>query len=252
MGSSSPGANMQLCEYIDFIRNECPTEEAHKLDLACRGARYQPNKSLMVIGRAPNHGKICDKQNLFSSETNTRVQDALSAQKEFKSFSKFFEGGPYNPRRSQFWNLSTRLVNEVTHSDLPFGDAIETLAWSNLYKIAPAGRNPSARMRELHRNHGWLEKLLVAEIDAFKPRALLFMTGTEQEWFDSRWLEQGGKKGKLKSKDGGKSFEYLYGLLKYTKTPAIVTPHPQGKPFTNWVPQIAKELENLFDSPSLK
>lgn len=239
---------MQLCEYVKYIRNEYQTEAAHKLDLACKGANYQPGSSLMVIGRAPNHGDIGRKQDLFfaSNDPENLVQDALTAQQDFAGLHEYLTCYQYNPRRSQFWNLASRVVRASTDADLTFVQAIESLAWSNLYKIAPVGKNPSWAMQQIHGNQDWVRRLLLADIEAFKPKALLFMTDTGAGWFDPEWIEGSAKKGELKGREGGASLPYLSGLFKSTRTPAIVTPHPQGKPFTTWVTQITQDLESLL------
>lgn len=254
MGNSLSETNKLLCEYVQYIRNQYQTEAAHKLDLACKGANYQPGSSLMVIGRAPNHGGICGKENLFleSNESGNLVQAALAAQQDFAGLHEYLTGHQYNPRRSQFWNLASRVVRASTHTDLTFKQAIESLAWSNLYKIAPVGKNPSWAMQQLHGNQDWVKRLLLADIEAFKPKALLFMTDTGAGWFDPEWIEGGDKQGELKGRDGGASLPYLSGLFKGTRTPAIVTPHPQGKPFTAWVTQISQDLKNLSDTVSPK
>ncbi len=243
---------MLLCEYVKYIRNEYQTEAAHKLDLACKGANYQPGSSLMVIGRAPNHGDIDESQNLFRSlnKPETLVEKALTEQRGFASLHEYLTDCEYNPRRSQFWNLASRVVRASTDADLTFKQAIESLAWSNLYKIAPMGKNPSWAMQQLHGNQDWVSRLLLADIEAFKPKALLFMTDTGAGWFDPKWLEGGFKKGELKGRDGGVPLPYLSGLFKGTTTPAIVTPHPQGKPFTTWVTRITQDLETLLGGSS--
>jgi hypothetical protein len=84
--------------------------------------------------------------------------------------------GLYNSNTSAFWRTARTALTRCQD-----GDWHSELCWSNLYKVAPArGGNPSSAQREAQ--FPAAVKLLRMELDSFKPRRVLVLTG--RSWFE--------------------------------------------------------------------
>ncbi len=206
----------------------------HRLDLGVMGAKYC--RGLMVIGRAPNWGGIAPEQNVFeSTDTDKLTKNLAKAFGDKESLVTLLTNNTnYNPNRSQFWNFAGRLADKMGLIEQEVKNPLEKLeylAWSNLYKLAPANSNPNKEARKLQREIA--RKILDIEIKAFNPKIILFLTGWD--WFID-FVVQSEFEGAHFKLHGKKDYKGWKGQIDGRQV--WVLPHPQGKPFIKWVDEV--------------
>jgi hypothetical protein len=149
------------------------------------GSLYKQNEDLLLVGRATNGAdygltfsalsELSDKDDLDRYLSlvarGDETLDAWMARCWRKS-----DGNKYSLSRSVFWKAAKAVVGELTEGKDFWASR---LAWTNLYKLAPAkAGNPSDRLCKHQLEH--CVNLLKLELEAFKPRYVLFVTG---EWY---------------------------------------------------------------------
>lgn len=133
---------------------------------------------------------------------------------------------PYNTNRSAFWRVLRATVSSVMEVDAT--DWPRNLAWTNLYKLAPAsGWNPGADLQRAQR--GAAIRLLKAEIEALRARRILFLTG---RWWAEPFATSLGMR-----------IEWATGRLvegagRYRGAQVVIAKHPMGKPHGGLVAQV--------------
>jgi hypothetical protein len=124
-------------------------------------------------------------------------------------------GKPYDVNRSAFWRVVKRICNQE--------DWYKHVAWTNLYKRAPAGgNNPTLK----DRCHQWpvCEQIFNKELEILLPKyVIMFTSGWEQDFalFQNTKPEARVAWGKKK--------KYCTCRYKKGNTRFIVSHHPQGK-----------------------
>lgn len=94
----------------------------------------------------------------------------------------------YNTAKSPFYRVILAAAQALGILDAADPQWPSRLMWSNLYKIAPAaGWHPSKTLVSLQQQY--CVRMLVAEIIAWKPRRILFLTGLD--WADPFLAELG-------------------------------------------------------------
>ncbi len=84
----------------------------------------------------------------------------------------------YNTKRSAFWRVTRRAVNDLGICDHNLPSWPSSLTWTILYKLAPAGGgNPSGGLIRLQ--HDLCIELLRQEILDYQPARLLFLAGLD-------------------------------------------------------------------------
>lgn len=78
-----------------------------------------------------------------------------------------------------FWSATRDIFEKLTGEKVE-GLWVDKIAWSNLYKLSPDGRNPTVRQQNAQREGAI--KLLQTEITVLKPDYLLFIVG--KDWFE--------------------------------------------------------------------
>jgi len=151
-------------------------------------------------------------------------------------------GEDYNTRKSAFWRVIRATVGRLRIADINADGSAwpSQLVWSNLYKIAPAaGGNPNNQLQRAQ-FEGCLQ-LLHWEIETFKPKRLLFLTGLawagpflEHAWCDNLPVE-------------GQVFIEAKGYVMAGPEPAscVIASHPQGKNERNWVDEVVAAFSQL-------
>jgi hypothetical protein len=216
-------------------------EEALTGFMAMVGGNF--NHGLMVVGRAVNgwtEGWL--PRDLIDAGRVERV-----GQKTLESVTRS-DGCPmtwvtecwgnndnYNTRRSAFWRVIRRTIAGLGLADVDTDDWPSVLVWSKLYKIAPAvGGNPSSALCDMQGAH--CTRLLRAEIEAYRPQRLLFLTGIG-------WAEpflEGWTVPYRSSLD----YSYVESVLEWSlaedQEPGriVVAAHPQGKNEDLWVAEV--------------
>jgi len=120
----------------------------------------------------------------------------------------------YNTNRSAFWRTSKRISFPATVPE----KWSSHLCWTNLYKIAPyEGRNPGSRICSLQ--FDTCADLLRYEIEAFRPKRVLIMTG--RDWFEP-FADRLGLR--IRWRRG-----YVEGTARQSNRRWVVTKHPERK-----------------------
>lgn len=84
--------------------------------------------------------------------------------------------GDYSTARSAFWRVSKAMLEALALTDAQTANWPSSLAWSNLFKLAPASTgNPPWPVCELQQQA--CLAILREEIITFRPRYILMMTG---------------------------------------------------------------------------
>jgi hypothetical protein len=142
----------------------------------------------------------------------------------------------YNTNRSAFWRVLRSLTLQLTPADP--ADWPSNLAWSNLYKLAPAaGWNPGADLQRAQRESA--AALLAAEIEALKPARLIALTG---RWWIAPFAESLGMS--ITWRDG-----LVEGVRTYGATRVVVARHPMGKPRERLVAEVLAAFGELGGTP---
>lgn len=143
----------------------------------------------------------------------------------------------YNSARSAFWRVAK---NTVLHNNENDQNWSSRLVWSNLYKIAPfQGGNPDNRLAAIQLP--FCRELLIQEITAFRPRRVVFATGTD--WADdfldhTRFVRSDPKAFGQTVLGFGDLVLNDESIGKF-----VIAPHPQGKGELQWV----REVRAAFD-----
>ncbi len=84
----------------------------------------------------------------------------------------------YNTRKSAFWRVIRKVVDELKIADVERPEWPSYLVWSNLYKFAPAdGGNPSSTLCTIQLDE--CKSLLQKEIQTYRPKRIIFLTGID-------------------------------------------------------------------------
>lgn len=217
---AAPVAQIARCELNGF--------------LALEGARY--DRELMVVGRAVNKWLEAISPRLLANETERRSflagLEAVSYPPDTCPMAwvhdQWGTSDLYNTRRSAFWRVSKRVLEGVTQSLSEVWSS--HLVWSNLYKIAPAaGGNPDGSLQQAQ-FEGCVE-LLKVELDRYRPRRLLFLTGLNwaRPFLSSLGFEPFGE-------DLDRRFVEAVGATGETRW--VIAQHPMGKNEDVWVREV--------------
>jgi len=165
-----------------------------------KGCKYDTDEvRLFVVGRAVNGWPClpCDSAESFATAAEqefysrgfTWIADNGNSHYSLHNIPE--DGNPvYYLSKSPFWRVIERVWRGLTGSDdFRF---VEHLAWSNLYKIAPnenkelniSAGNPTTTMCK--RQFAACRELLDAEIHAYKPTHILFITGYDWWYADKQ------------------------------------------------------------------
>lgn len=208
-----------------------------------RGHRYIPGKSMMIIGRAVNGWLPGWQASAFlDSGTREHALEEIRGESENESecpmkwvIDSAGPGKHYNTNRSAFWRIARKvvlaLVNEA-RSDAPWSSH---LAWTNLYKVAPAvGGNPSAKLR--YAQFQTCLHLLRLELEAWAPGRVLVMAG--KDWYEP-FVEQLGIE--IVAQPG----DLVEQIGRFNGQHWVLAKHPQRKPEDPFLDQILSAFNNL-------
>lgn len=199
--------------------------------LACVGRHYEGD--LLVVGRAvntwdglqfyPDDLRDGKHATAFADQILRTATDGTGDNGPMKWVSDDWGASEgYNTRRSAFWRIAYSTISELSSEKGAGNEWAERLAWSNLYKLAPAeGGNPSERLSMIQFSN--CLKLFFLELEMLKPKNVLIMTGLDwaQAFLDttSQW----------KRTEGLIEATGVYNCSDDTQCRLVVTPHPQGK-----------------------
>jgi len=198
------------------------------------GASYAGD--LLVVGRSVN-GWVADRTagQLRTQEGRRKVlgwlrRDAEPAHGDRMAWVIDLWGATagYNTRRSAFWRVLADLTSGLGDRQWP-----GRLVWTNLYKVAPAaGWNPGSDLQRAQRARA--AELLRIELDAFRPRRVLALTG---DWISPFSLALDLD---LTTRAG-----LVVGTAERSGVPWVVAKHPMGKPHEPFVNAVRSAFDDL-------
>ena len=194
------------------------------------------NVDFMLVGRAPNGWGLYYNRSKKLGETRNTLEwvlDEMNTEKDLAvEISKWESEGKYFTGGSQFWRVGQRIAKSVLNRD---DKVFDNVLYSNLYKVASNGKNPSQRMMNATIEN--CINILKIEIEIFQPKKILFLTGHD-------WIEPFGKELNFKKTDTSDSnlvsFIGMYGNIE-----VVVAVHPQGKKEDD----IVREIRKAFRLP---
>ena len=193
---------------------------------------------LMIVGRAVNGFTIPAKPEslrdetvarAFASELNQEIIDLDCCPLTWVRDGWGATEG-YNTKKSAFWRVARRTLIDLDIASETMPNWASHLVWSNLYKVAPDGGNPSQRVcaaQEL----GCID-LLREEIRIYQPKRLLFMTGLWATPFLKalNWKQAEDR--------GTETNVHLVGALGDSRV--VVATHPMGKAEKPWIHEVVE------------
>lgn len=188
----------------------------------CVGKLYE--NDLMIVGRATNDWHLqLDKENVDSKdEILQKVRDNLNKEDTQWVIDRWgnstldpVNNTDYNSKKSAFWRVSWKLAEVLTKQP----GSVAKIVYSNLYKVAPQGDNPSEHLADIQ--FTICKDILYNEIELFKPKVVIFLTG----W---NWAAPFFKGTENLNSNSSNQFVDFVGLI--GKSKIIVSKHPQGKP----------------------
>jgi hypothetical protein len=209
-----------------------------------KGDKY--NRELMVVGRAVN-GWGTEKDKIWwKSKAGPK-----KVMKEIVAFSGKDKGdcplkwvtdnwdsvcdGQYRMNKSAFWRVNKKILSKLEITDAETQNWSSYLVWTNLYKVAPAkGGNPSEKLCNAQFEN--CLSMLEAEIELFKPKRILFLTG--YNWFKD--FDKIKFKNKKTYSDKLIEWEGYFDKIKI-----VVAKHPERKDETKYVEQVVKSFSSL-------
>jgi len=194
-------------DYVDAIREliaSMGSEERFKKSPAYLhwpyiGSRYfTASRRVLYVGRAAYQGHwsqelptdIHDPAKVFDF-LGGRIADREPSDSLPGGCEKFFTQDPAGRailKNRYFWKLLRVACASLGVTASENEDPFSSIAWSNLFKIAPLGAaNPPKWMRALELAEGRAGSLLQKEINALDPHVVIFVTG--HTWMYEFWDE---------------------------------------------------------------
>lgn len=201
--------------------------------LAAIGQAYKGD--LAVYGRAVNEwvgvGMTARELSLPSNAERFATSTLNNDAPEHECLIRLVTDYTAYSNSSAFWRVAKKLVNRLNVGDIETPEWSSTLAWSNLYKIAPyEGGNPSERLCGIQEPK--CLELFSTELSTLAPKRIVFATGLG--WAGPFLNHVHG----TVQTDSGSRFVEAYGEIALESGRVckfVVAPHPQGKPEEEWV-----------------
>ncbi len=193
----------------------------------------------MTIGRCTN-GWGKDDQNINSSESLIRV-----AKHEVNDQYVHYASN------SSFWRTNKRIWERLcgfNENSKTKEDFVSSIAWGNLYKIAPKqDANPSNLLCALQ--HDFCNELLDLEIDDFCPTHLLLVTG--QNWLEWDYKKKHYRFDILDKVADYKDSKHIIKAGRITiksggSTKVVITNRPEGKPEDDYVDAVLQAFKEII------
>lgn len=185
----------------------------------------QCENRMLVIGRCTNG---------WNHETYMNSEDS------FLQYLHSSDSCSYIPNltNSSFWRVTKRVWNELFSSSYN-DDWRDSLAWTNLYRIAPSDYgNPNNQLCESQ--FKICKELLKLEIEQLKPACILAITGW-YGWVD--WKENYTFADIFSDLVECKS-EQINHIGSFNDIPVVFANRPERKPETPWVNEVVEAFLN--------
>jgi hypothetical protein len=214
--------------------------------MAMVGKQYEGD--LMVVGRAvngwtrgwkPQEFKDNENLNAFIDGVFESVTIGQPCPMQWVSQCWGNYDHDYNTRKSAFWRVIRRVVDELEIADVGSSEWPSHLVWSNLYKFSPAdGGNPSEALCTIQFDE--CKSLLQEEIHAYKPKRILCLTGVD--WADPFIKAFAPEMAPISER----RYVEAVGKLNAPHEPQssiVVAAHPQTKKEDIWVREVVNSFE---------
>lgn len=218
---------------VEKCHKERKTYKETHLSVFSIGIGSKSRGKLLVVGRATNGwgngfskssatscGKMLDE---FLPKLGKANLDWVSEQ--------WGHTKKYNTKRSAFWRVARMLAQRIANDS---DDCINHICWTNLYKTAPDGGNPSSRLKDLQFDH--CAQILTSEIRATKAKNVVFLTGLD-------WAGPFLDSLKVENRLDRRRYHYVEFSGQKGKVNYVVGKHPQGKPEDPHFREIIRALE---------
>ena len=195
------------------------------------------DESLMIVGRAVNGW---DQE--WADTPNAIATQILANEFDVDSLSALPETDGYYFSRSRFIVVAKEIL-------LRYGATEENwaskLAWSNLYKVAPAvAGNPNGEVQHIQR--AYAIQILKKEIEQIKPKHVLFMTGYDfPSW---TWRNSKAEESFVQAfdiKQTAKTDTVVEGISTYGGAKIVVACRPETQAIKPFAEAVCAEFEKL-------
>lgn len=214
--------------------------------LAMMGAMYK--NDLMIVGRSvngwadgilPSALQNKGKATKYAQDVQNSVSGNGMCPMMWVSKCWGSKGG-YNTKRSAFWRVVRLVVENKGIANVKCPGWPSFLVWSNLYKVSPSGGGNPGETLCRAQFEGCVD-LLKAEIEEYRPKRILFMTGLN--WVSDFFEGFKGRGVIVQSKRSPRGYVYVedsgsISLPDGYTTSYVVAVHPQGKPEDDWVKEV--------------
>lgn len=204
------------------------------------GSSYPGQRKLMIVGRAVNgwDHHLTAERVANADDRATFLERVLKYENGPNGNMTWVEDhwprpkGKYSTSRSAFWRMNRKVA---AHFGIEEPGWSKHLAWTNLYKLAPAGGgNPSGEL--CRAQFAACKRLLRMEVERLKPSIVLALTG----W---GWIEPFlGELGAEVKATGG-SLVAAAGTIGDSRF--VVAEHPQRKPEGEMVREVMRALKGV-------
>ena len=214
--------------------------------VSMKGTEYDSQSvKLLLVGRAPNGWK--------NLPIDSPEDFGTAALKEFdkigftwvveKVNGHLYSGdkGKYCLDKSPFWAYTHLIFNRLTEQK-HIGKWIEKIASTDLYKMAPMGKNPEKKSIEIQIPVSI--EILRYEIQHYLPTHILFVTGAE--WFKpfSTICDSFEFLGNNVSRGKNKNNIYVEGKGRIGRAKVVVTCRPEYRPKDDFVNAVVESFKN--------
>ncbi|MCY7410042.1 MAG: hypothetical protein LH473_07200 [Chitinophagales bacterium] len=192
------------------------------------GTLFQRGKGILVVGRAPNNWHVQFNKINFEGKANESI--LYSRDNETYSNLKWVYNNyngivkeEYNLKKSKFWRSLDKIVHRsILNVEEPDPNWMSHIAWSNLYKIAPAVKNSgNPNEQEVIAQFEGSVKMFKMEIEELQPKIILMMTDYST-W--GKWVLNELENVKLE-----KGTKYVEKRGYYKSSKIIVTGRPDSR-----------------------
>ena len=159
------------------------------------------------------------------------IFDSITKDPDAKEF--YSNGTRYRTFRSFFWNVVYKLTSDFHGFNRESWDWSKKVVWSNLYKIAEDGKNPTPFQKETQIH--FTAELIKREIEELNPKYCIVLSN--YHWWDAfhHYL-------KTKSESFNRSLSSIEGVERFKETKIIITSRPRLGNSNNHVSQILQLL----------
>jgi len=145
-----------------------------------------------------------------------------------------FYNGDYRVFRSFFWNVIKKLISDYYGFERESWEWSKKIVWSNLYKIAPDGRNPNWQEMDFQKETSF--ELVRKEIEEINPKFCIVLTNL------SWWQPFGEALNTIKIENKYIPAE-IESVEMYNNTKIIVTKRPRFGDSDYYIREILKLIK---------